>query len=219
MDEFRRRPTVLVNRPPATVPVGRVSSVPDGQNANSTNMTAANQRQAQEPVSSLKKRSKWRYVVVVVCFVVLAALGFVASRLWWHGPTQFPASLVQSTDFPLYYPAKLPAGYRVDQKSLNDQTSSTLVYVIIRNGSRSISLSEQAKPPQQQSQILETTFSRNLSGSTITSTPYGDATIGIFSGHTAASLMTDKTWILVSAASPVTSDEVSATLKGLQLNP
>ncbi len=161
-----------------------------------------------------KRRLRWRLYtsLIVVCLL----FGGVAGYLLWPRHPHFPATLVKATSYPLYYPAKLPSGYHVDQNSVNNQASSDLVYMVIRNGDRVISLSEQAKPAQ--SQIVSTTFAKNLSGSSLISTDYGTATIGIFSGRVSASLMTDKTWILVSAIAPVSSDEVATTLKGLQLS-
>ncbi len=218
MDEFRRRPTAWTNQHRVQRPIDAVSTSHSPQNAQPATVQANRpiEKTPALPAQAAPRRKSRRRLIVAAIIGCLLIIGGVSGFLLWPRQPHFPASLISSTEFPLYYPVTLPPGYSVDKNSVNQQTSSSLIYVIVRNGDRAISISEQAKPPQ--SQIVETAFAKNLSGSSLISTPYGTATIGIFSGRISASLMTDKTWILLSAIAPVSSDEVATTLKGLQLS-
>lgn len=234
MDEFSRRPTVWTNKPAEpqkddTKDVARSAPQPSAQpragvtakprpvftadtrsNTHSQTITATSQNHH-------AKRSKRMPIVGAIVFLIIIAGAGAAAVLFWPKtqPTHFSAVLKKSVSFPLYYPVTPAAGYTVDQSSLANQKTSQQVYFVLKNGSHSINISEQAKPSNA---IVATVFERNLVGPVNTATPYGEATVGVFSGRVAASLMTDKTWIIVSATPDVTSDMVSATMKGLQLD-
>lgn len=149
--------------------------------------------------------------------LLLVICGVAAFIFLSKSTSRFSADLKNSVAFPLYYPAHIPPGYSIDQKALANQTAAGQIYVILKNGAKTINISEQAKPASNPG-ILATTFEKNLTGASLASTPYGTAAIGIFSGRTAASLMTDKTWIIVSASPEANADDVKLALQGLKLN-
>lgn len=100
----------------------------------------------EERVTPIQHYQKRRWLLIGVGGIT-AVIIFIA--LWWFfavretGP--IPRTYLKGLSFTPYYPASLPNGYAVDQKSF-ERKDGVLIFSITAPGNRNIAVAEQLKP-------------------------------------------------------------------------
>ena len=115
----------------------------------------------------------------------------------WHPLDRhdvIPANIRQAVDFPLYQPTWLPEGFIVDSQSF-DVTSQVVTFTVSNSQTRSkLIFTEQPKPAQFD---FNSFYDEQLTEKRSLTSPSGQATIGLFEGSLFASVLTDRTWVLI----------------------
>jgi len=152
---------------------------------------------------------KKRYIVMPILIIALGLGGFflkqpIASLM--APPSPFSEQLIQNIGFPLYYPTKLPSGFKIELNSI-EASSGVAVYVISDDSGKIISLSLQE---QLESLSLDSAV-QSLKATENTRkliTPVGEAAIGINKEEARQfiSVLTGKTWILINTPENTLSD-------------
>jgi hypothetical protein len=165
-----------------------------------------------------KHKARRLFFVYTACIVVSAvAAGILASGQQSPKlPDPFSAQQRANVPFRLYYPARLPAPYNVDEASLGRIQEKVVNMRITDNLGKgnAFTISQQALPPNFDLEAFYQSFGNR---STIT-TQLGKATAGtIDNGNSRlVSLVTnEKTWILVQAPVSVELEVIRDTLQGL----
>lgn len=163
---------------------------------------------------------KKRYVVMPILIVALGLGGFflkqpIASLM--APPSPFSEQLIQNIGFPLYYPTKLPAGFKIELNSI-EASHGVAVYVISDDSGKIINLSmqEQIESLSLDSAVQSLKATKN---SRKMITPVGEAVIGINEeeGRQFISVLTGKTWILMSTPENTLNDtDLDLFLKSLK---
>lgn len=148
-------------------------------------------------------------VPAMALIVVMAGATVFFARDSQHDP--IPASIKQKAGFTLYYPKSLPAGFHFDEASY-DPSTKVVTYDYATNGGNKLYFSLQPKPS---SFNFDNFNKKQLSGAHQTSTPIGTATIGILQQETVSSVVTDKTWIIISAGEKINLDQLEQVSKSL----
>ncbi len=121
-----------------------------------------------------------------------------------HSP--FPPQVQRDTSFPLYYPSKFPAGFKLDRGSIS-ASGGIVIFAISDGRGRQIAVTEQARP-----QNFD--FS-SLRGEAFI-TRVGKATLAVQEERTSASLLADQTWILIRTPFPVATSDLKALVDGFK---
>lgn len=154
----------------------------------------------------------------MLALLALAAILTLASGAWWYfkqnrAPSPIPAVVRQQVDFPLYYPTRLPDGYRVSQAPAVSE--SVVAMAVSTPSGNTIFISQQAAPTGFDYQKF---LQNELKRPQEISTPAGVAYIGGPVGRVFGSILTSKTWILTNASlSGNTETESREILKSLRL--
>jgi hypothetical protein len=116
---------------------------------------------------------------------------------------------------PLYYPTTLPAGLSVVSNSFRIPETNTVVFDIQSSGGL-IAVSEQPRPSETQFDI-NNFYTNDVSNPTQFLTALGQATVGTLStGKWFGSLLTDQTWIIVTAPANVSDSRLHDVLSAMQ---
>jgi hypothetical protein len=127
----------------------------------------------------------------------------------------FSAEASRSAGLPLYYPAKLPDGWRIDPGSLHTDTG--MAYYQLANASNIINVTLQTRPS---SFNFNNFYTETLHNTTQFLTPLGQAAIGKADGHYLGSLAIDDIWILVTPGSPdLPADDLHTILSNMRRPP
>lgn len=193
-------------RPPAKQPANRPAP---------TNKEPAQHQPAAVHHYTKPKARRWLKLVTIL--VVLAAL---AAAGWWGYPkltakNPFPTNAqtdAANSGVALFYPQKLPTGYRVDRT--NFQTSNgVIIFSASNNGPRIIFTVQKTSP----SFDYEDFYNRQLQSSQRLNTIYGQAVVGKSQDHYLGSLVSNGTWLILSANSgDVTSDDMVLVMQNLK---
>lgn len=146
-------------------------------------------------------------VPVVIVFIAGAAILLTGNSQ----PDPIPVNIKQEADFTLYYPQKLPAGFRFDEAKY-DASTRVVTYDYVADGGNKLYFSLQPKPTGFNFDNFD---KEQLSGAHQTDTPIGTATIGILQQETVSSVVADKTWILISAGEKISLDQLEQVSKSL----
>jgi hypothetical protein len=147
-------------------------------------------------------------------------VGFCGSIAYWRFFIWQPAvvnpfskSVTASVQFPLYYPTQVPAGYRVDTKSVTQPQQGVVVFNLIGPRGHKIYLSEEARPVTFDLGGFYNKF-QDLKETPVTD---GDVAVGRVShGLTEiASRANNKTWILSNTTANIPLDQLTIMLKSL----
>lgn len=161
-----------------------------------------------------KKRRWLKFIAILVILAALAAAG------WWGYPkltakNPFPTNAqtdAANSGVALFYPQKLPTGYQVDRT--NFQTSNgVIIFSASNNGPRIIFTVQKTAP----SFDYEDFYNRQLQSSQRLNTIYGQAVVGKSQDHYLGSLVSNGTWLILSANSgDVTSDDMVLVMQNLK---
>jgi hypothetical protein len=161
-----------------------------------------------------KKRRLLKIFLIVIVLVGVGATGKIWAypKLVRHTHTPFSTAILSKVSFPVFYPERLPGGYVVDTYSMQ-ATQNGLVYNANNESSRLV-FTQQKVPAGFD---FTSFYSKHLTDITQFDTAYGQATIGKNDDRNLGSLVTDKTWLLLTTNSrqPSVSD-MSLILKNLK---
>jgi hypothetical protein len=146
--------------------------------------------------------------VIVVVAVITGAVIFVV-RNSQHDP--LPADVKQEANFALYYPKEVPSGFHFDQAKY-DASTRVVTYDYTTSDGNKLYFSLQPKPAKFN---FDNFNKKQLAGAHQTETPVGTATIGILQQETVSSVVTDKTWIIISAGEKVSLDQLDQVSRSL----
>lgn len=158
------------------------------------------------------KRAYGRTTVLGVSSALAAVLLLFA---WiWVRTVQadsIPARVRSAVNFPLYQPAKLPDGYKVDANSF--KLNSSVVTFTIQNLDKNLIFTEQAKPLDFD---FDDFYASQFKQARTLSTSAGRAYVNAFDEGELASITTDRTWILVRSPAGVSASDFDAILQGIK---
>jgi hypothetical protein len=154
---------------------------------------------------------------ICVCLLLLAG-GFAYWKLFVWQPADanpFSAKTMASVQIPLYYPTRLPNGYRIDTKSVSEPQAGVVIFNMIGPNGEKLYMSEEARP---------VTF--NLGGfyaklDDMKETSVSDGTIAVGrvkNGQEVASRANKKTWILSNTTAQIPFNQLTAMMKSLTLS-
>jgi hypothetical protein len=132
-------------------------------------------------------------LATVACVLLVACAGGLLFYKFDVSHNPIPKDIRQHTSFPLYYPAKLPNGWRVDEHSF--QATGDVVTYIIKGSSGNLNVSIQRRP---ETFDFTTFYDRSLSSTFQFATPIGQAAIGKANGRFIGSLVGDTSWVIIS---------------------
>lgn len=154
----------------------------------------------------------FRSILAIISMVaVIIIVGIVVFVFQGRAQDPLPADVKQEANFTLYYPRKLPAGLHFD-KAIYDSSTRVVTYDYATDIGNKLYFSLQPKP---EGFNFDDFNKKQLSGAHQTSTPVGVATIGILQQETVSSVVTDKTWILISAGEKISLDQLEQVSKSL----
>lgn len=141
---------------------------------------------------------------------LLAIVGFTVYQLCRpHNP--LPPQVIESVTYPLYYPAKLPKGYQIDEQSFK-ANNQVVIYSLTKTGKPAMAISIQPKPANFN---FDDFHLKKLSGSKELLTRSGKAVIGVYGERTVGSLVTNKSWVLLTAPASVSAKDVETAMQNL----
>ena len=151
--------------------------------------------------------------VILTAGVIALALVISVAAIVAHGRSHdpLPADIRQEAGFTLYYPAHVPTGFRFDEAKY-DPSAKVVTYDYANADGNKIYFSLQPKPANFDFNDFN---KKQLSGAHQIDTPVGTATIGILQPETVSSVVTNKTWILISAGEKVSLDQLEQASKSL----
>jgi hypothetical protein len=168
-------------------------------------------RKSQRP--SIWKR--WRLTIVLPVVFALLAIAVIA-WLITHNSSQdknlVPSRIVSQVTYPVYYVASLPGGIRLDRNSF-EITDKVILYNLI-DGKDTLYVSQQGNPVNYDFEDFNT---KQMESTQAVITPVGRAILGIFNGKFISSIVTDKTWIIVSTPIAYPADKLSKISQSLKL--
>ncbi len=182
---------------------------------------AHKQARKQERLGHKGKRLKRLILVPIIAVVILALLGggglFGYQQYQKRRPLPIDRSYINASDFPLYLPQNLPAGYAIDKSTLDHQDNA-LVFTI-RNSSdefKSVQVSQQKLPAafNPDKQLPDNPAGPGQEDRKFT-TSVGKVEIATWQDRLVASLGTPKTWIIMNISS-VPSADADAIAKSFQ---
>jgi hypothetical protein len=148
--------------------------------------------------------SRKQWLVTILLGMTLVGVGGIF--MLKHTTNPIPKHVQSAVNFPLYYPAQLPPGWRIDTTSFSVASDVVLYRVVNANDpSKGASISIQ---PQQDGLDIDQFYKKNLAKSTQFTTPLGQAAIGQSELNTrVGSIVTGDSWILITA--PLTNASTS----------
>lgn len=148
---------------------------------------------------------------IVIAILVIAIMSVAAAVVIPRKAAPIPSEIVRRVTFPLYYPAALPKGYELARDSFSS-TSQVVTYYVRYEGTKKLIFSLQPKPADFD---FEGFYLKQLFGAKEILTPIGKATIGTMGETTIASVVSDRTWILIQAPDGIQTAELEAIAKSL----
>jgi hypothetical protein len=155
-------------------------------------------------------KSRRRLIIAGAVVVITAAIGTGVIYQTGRRINQLPETIANQVTFPLYYPAKMPPGFQLDKDSFS-ATSQVVTYSVTYGDSRNLVVSQQPTPKDFD---FEKFYLNSLFGAKEVITPLGKAVIGQIDEAAFASIVTDRTWIIVNAKSGLTAIEMERFIAG-----
>jgi hypothetical protein len=149
-------------------------------------------------------------VVAITLVVAVGSVLFVRSQA---AVPSAPDHIVAAVDFPLYMPASLPEGYNIDESSFSAEGGAVLFTISSSNGQKII-VSEQARP---KGVDISKFHKEQIKEGTPISLDEGEAVIGQLGSNLAASVVTEKTWIIISDPTKKQTEAIKQLPKSLTI--
>lgn len=162
------------------------------------------------------KQLRWRKIkitlVAMAAVAILAGGGLSAYLIFAPKTDPIPKKISESVTYPLYYPTSLPKGYSIDQKSFQT-TGSVVFYNITAPSKPTLAVAIQAVPSDFN---FDDFTQRQMTGSREILTPTGPAVLGQFAGKKVASIVINKTWLLINAPDQFSAKNLENIAKSLK---
>lgn len=151
---------------------------------------------------------------MVVGLVAIISAGVIYQRN--RQINRLPETIVSQATFPLYSPAKLPPGFKLNTNSFS-ATSQVVTFSITYEDNKKLIVSQQPTPSEFD---FEKFYMNSLFGAKEVLTPLGKAVIGQIKDATFASVVTDRTWIIINAPAGLPADQMEQVVKSFTpINP
>lgn len=160
----------------------------------------------------LNRSSRYRWLAAASILLTVLLVASLAYRYLHKAPSPIPTSVTESATYPLYYPSSPPKGYRIDEGSFR-ASNQVVIYAVSKENGPSMAVSIQPKPNNFDFNDFHI---KKLTGSKEILTQSGKAVIGVYNDRTVGSLVTDKSWVLVTAPSSISAKDVETVMKGLR---
>ncbi|HET9850864.1 MAG TPA: hypothetical protein VFP35_04565 [Candidatus Saccharimonadales bacterium] len=145
-------------------------------------------------VNKFSRLSAKLMVLSMAVLLLIAGAGFGAHYFLVKKSSPIPVNISRSVNFPLLYPAKLPAGYKIDPSSFSSANDVVLFSARTTSGQK-IVFTVQKRPPTFD---FGTFYQQGLASAAVFNTGAGQAAIGRANGQLIGSLATDQSWLIVS---------------------
>ncbi len=166
----------------------------------------------QEVTKTKKVRSKRSKILLLTVVLVFSLAGYLFYENYINKTPSntLPIPITKQAGFPIYYPATLPSGYRLDEKSV--MIENNILFFTIQKDRNKVSISEQATPNPainlKAIQDMNTSFKK-------VDVPAGEAIAGISTDLPVGIVVTNTTLINLSATKNVPQDVLIKLIKAL----
>lgn len=158
------------------------------------------------------RKNGTRKLALATSLLILAAIAVTAGAFKFLPQLSSPSSpfdqaLREEAGIPLYYPTKLPAGYKMELGSITQPESGIILYAISDDSGQRINITLQKQPANINLEPLHATFqnARDIS------TQFGSVKIGTTEeGLGMANILTGQTWVIISG-NPATLNDATLT--------
>jgi hypothetical protein len=130
----------------------------------------------------------------------------------FYRPNPFPAGIRANAVTPLYYPAHLPAGFKLNPDSFAQKHGVTLYNFDAPDGNKLHITIEKTTPKLDLNHLNSDTMTETQT----IATPSGTAHIGNLGDNTMANLVIDGTWVMAVYSQPKATDDLAAIMKSLR---
>jgi len=156
-------------------------------------------------------RARRRLLIALTAVIALAIAAIGAFMIYRRGqqPDPLPQSVTRQVTFPLYYPTRLPAGFRLEPESAS-ATNQVVTFAISAPEGKQVVISQQPTPSDFD---FENFYLNSLFGAKEVITPLGKAVIGQINDDTFASIVTDETWIIINAPAGLPADQMQRLIQ------
>lgn len=162
---------------------------------------------AQEPAAQKKGNKRMAAAVVLLLVVVsgLSAAAFAFLPQLTTPGNPFDASLREEMGIPLYYPTKLPTGYKMELGSISRPETDVVLYAVSNEAGQRFNVTLQKQPADID---LEPLYATLKDIHEISTTTFGSVKVGTSSSENIviANILTGKTWIIVSGNTETLTD-------------
>lgn len=163
---------------------------------------------------SLPNRSRVKWVLVGLAVLLLA--GLIAFFVWQSnsGRIAIPQNVKSAAKSSIYMPSQLPGNYEIDETSFSVQEDTVVIFSAKDGAGSRIIFTEQPKPANfdfdafYKTQMQEQAVLAGVPFTSVTGKANDKQT-------TMLSIVTPETWVIVSSASPLTSDDTQLIAKHL----
>ncbi len=140
-------------------------------------------------------------ILAILLGVLCIVMGVYQYIAWRHSfPPPLPKDAISSLNFKVFYPTRMPKGYRYKNDSATSH-NGLLFYKFI-NGKKLITVTEQAAPPK------NIDLHKIVEGYTDLKVTIGQAAVGTSVGNPSVIIITDTTLINITSGKGVTKNEV-----------
>jgi len=143
-------------------------------------------------------------LVFMVCLIAAWLVFYNSSK------DLIPAQTRSAVSFPLYQPHTLPKGFHLDQDSFK-ASADVVTFTISYAQGKQLAITEQIRPAQFDFDGFYGQFSNRKA----MTTGIGKAVLGSFNDSDLASIITDRTWILLRATSGIDQAQLEALVSGM----
>lgn len=168
------------------------------------------------PISSHKTKDRSnstprRMFMLAIIFIVIVMLSIVL----WKGPltsflqprSPFSEEMRKKTGIPLYYPTKLPAGYKLELNTITQPETDVVLYAVSNESGQRFNITLQKQPADINLEPLYNT----LTDTKEIGTQFGQVKVGTTTeGIRMANILAGQTWIIISGSTATLTEPVLA---------
>lgn len=209
-----------ISTPPQPAPRIRPVSRPSISAAKPPTNLVQHKPHRQSPVAPTRPRtSQKENKVSKRTFLVLPAtiIAILAGFFLWNGPisgllepkSPFEPELQEKVGIPLYFPTKLPEGFKIETNSISQPESNVVIYAVSDDTNQKITISLQRQPEG----INLDPLYENLSSINETDTQYGTVKVGKSEDNIyMANVLTGETWVIITSQNNILDTETIKTI-------
>lgn len=157
------------------------------------------------------KKSVKVSIIIVTAILALGAVGFVLRKPVGSfvsdllaPPSPFSAEVTEKAGFPLYYPTKLPAGYKIETDSVRQPEEGVVIYAITTDDGKRFNINLQKKPAGLNLDPLYNALTEIKE----TDTKFGKVKTGTSGeGMQITNILTDQSWIIINSSKDTLTQE------------